>query len=215
VSDLAIGPGSDERRLAALARIVAEDVVADLRRAEDRATNEARRVTLEVEDRLADLERAARDLGTRRGASVQSAASRAGEREAAEVTAAAFDALAERFLTRVRLALQGLPGTPRHAAALRAWAAQAAARMDGPADVFVEAVHRPLLYEALLDAGARDFRLHADPRVHVGFVVRDLDGRTLLDRRPEALVAERRAELLALLRERVPAEPSAVSPASA
>jgi vacuolar-type H+-ATPase subunit E/Vma4 len=215
VSDVVNALASDERRLAALARVVAEDVVADLRRAEDRATNEARRATLEVEDRIAELERAARDLGTRRGATVDVAAARAGEREAAEVTAAAWDALAERFLARVRLALQGLPATPRHAAALRAWAVEAAARMDRPADVFVEGLHRPVLYEALLAAGARDVRLHADARVHVGFVVRDLDGRTLIDRRPEALLAERRAELLALLRERVPAEPSAVSPASA
>jgi hypothetical protein len=81
--------------------------------------------------------------------------------------------------------------------------------MDRPADVFVEAAHRAVLYDALLEAGARDFRLHADARVHVGFVVRDLDGRTLLDRRPEALVAERRAELLDLLRERVSGAPAA------
>lgn len=205
-------PVRDGERLAALARLVADDVVADLSRQADKARNEARRAVIEAEDRIAGLERAARDLGTRRGAAVEGAATRAGEREAEDVTGRAAHELAERFLARVKLGLAGLPGTPRHATALRAWAAEAAVRMDRPADVHVEAAHRAVLYDALLAEGARDFRIHADPRVHVGFVVRDLDGRTLLDRRPEALVAERHADLLALLSARVPPPPSTVAP---
>jgi vacuolar-type H+-ATPase subunit E/Vma4 len=205
-------PVRDEQRLAALARLVADDVVADLSRQADQARNEARRVVIEAEDQMAGLERAARELGRRRGAAVEGAASRAGEREAEEVTAEATHQLAERFLARVKLGLAALPGTPRHATALRAWAAEAAAKMDRPADVFVEGAHRAAVYDALLAEGARDFRIHADPRVHVGFVVRDLDGRTLLDRRPEALVQERRTDLLALLSDRVTPPPSTAAP---
>jgi hypothetical protein len=60
------------------------------------------------------------------------------------------------------------------------------------------------VYDALLAAGARDFRVLADPRIRAGFVARDGDGRTLLDRRPRALVEERRSLLGEELRRRVP-----------
>jgi vacuolar-type H+-ATPase subunit E/Vma4 len=208
MSDAPMRPTEEQRRLERLAQVVAEDVVADLNRETDRARNEARRVVHEAEERAETLAAAARRLGSARGSAVQAAAEREAERQARAVTTAAFDALAERFVTRVRLALQALPGTPPPPAALTAWAREAAVRMDRPSEVFVEAQHRPVLYEALLAAGARDFRVRADPRVHVGFVVRDLDGRTLVDRRPETLVVERRAELLELLRSRLPAPPT-------
>ena len=200
-------PPEEGRRLEHLARIVAEDVLSDLHRDADRATNEARRVVAEAEQRVEGLTAAAQRLGRARGSAVESSTQREAERESASVTTTAFGALRERFAARVRLALQALPGTPRHARALATWAREAAARMDRPADVYVEGVHRAAVYDALLAAGARDFRVHADPRVHVGFVVRDLDGRTLLDRQPEALLAERREALDALLGARLPAPP--------
>jgi vacuolar-type H+-ATPase subunit E/Vma4 len=201
-------PAPEEaRRLEHLARIVAEDVLSDLHRDTDRATNEARRLVAEAEQRALDLAAAAGRLGQARGMGVGAATLREAEREAAAVTSGALGALRERFAARVRLALQALPGTPRHAQALATWAREAAQRMDRPADVYVEGAHRAALYDALLAAGARDFRVHADPRVHVGFVVRDLDGRTLIDRRPEALLEERREALDALLAARLPAPP--------
>lgn len=195
------------RALERLARIVAEDALAELHRQTDRLTNEARRVVAEAEERVAGMASAARRLGAARGAAVETAVQRAAEAEATAVARGAFEALLDRFVVRVRLALAALPGTPRHAAALASWAREAAGKMDRPTDVHVEAPLRSAVYEALLTAGARDFRVHADARVHVGFVVRDLDGRTVFDARPESLVAAHREELADLLRASLPAPP--------
>lgn len=190
-----------------LARWVADDVADDLRRAEERATSEARRVLAEAEERAAELRAAARRLGGARGAAVRASAEAAGRAEAEGVAARAFEALRGRFLTRVRLGLEALAGTPAHARALAAWARAAAARSTGPAEVFVEAALRPAVFEALLAAGVRDVRVHADPRVRVGFVLRDLDGRTLLDVQPAALVADQQEALTQLLQKRCPPRP--------
>ncbi len=192
-------PGRSDPALEALARHVAQDALEEARRAAHRAQRLADEALEDARARAEGLEAAARRLGAARGSAVAAAARRAGAVEAAEVRAQAFAALLERFLTRVRLRLLSLPGTPRHARALAAWAREAAARAAGPVEVHVEAGLRPQVYDALLAAGLSDLRVHADPRVRVGFVVRDVDGRTLLDRRPEALIAERRAELEALL----------------
>lgn len=197
------GPAALERLL----RHVADDALDELRRAGDRARREAREALEAAEQRAEELEQAARRLGAVRGHAVAAAERQAGETQVRALTAGAWGALEERFLARVRQALAALPGTPRHATALKAWARQAAARASGPVDVFVEAGLRPAVYDALLEAGLTDLRVQADPRVRVGFVVRDLDGRTVLDRRPEALIEERRAELAALLRERLPVPP--------
>ncbi|MHC5012497.1 MAG: hypothetical protein ACYTG6_16395, partial [Planctomycetota bacterium] len=113
----------------------------------------------------------------------------------------------ERFLVRVRMALEALPDGPRYDEALRAWATGAARVLDRPADVFAAARDREGIYDALIAAGATDFQVHADRRIKVGFVVRDADGRTLVDRRPEAILAERSAALRQLLEERTPAPP--------
>ena len=121
--------------------------------------------------------------------------------------AGAFDRLAERFLKRVETALEGLRDTPRYDGTLARWATTAASAMDGPADVYAAAEDRGPLYEALLAAGATDFQVHVDRSIRLGFVVRDMDGKTILDRRPEAIVEQLRGELRNLLRERVPAPP--------
>lgn len=189
--------------LDALARRVADDVVDDLRRAEERARAEARRIVLEAQDYADDLARAARRLGSARGSAVAQAAERAGAAEAQALHARALDAVFERLLARLATALSALPGTERHAAALAHWAREAVQRAPGPVEVSCEAALRPAVYDALLAAGLVDLRVLADPRVRVGFVVRDLDGRLVLDRRPEALLAERRAELRHLLEQRL------------
>ena len=62
---------------------------------------------------------------------------------------------------------------------------------------------REAVYDALLEAGAEDFHVRVDRHVRAGFVVRDPDGRTVLDRRPEAVVEERGEELRLLLAEHV------------
>ena len=60
----------------------------------------------------------------------------------------------------------------------------------------------------LLEAGAEDFRVLIDRKTRAGFVVRDLDGRTVIDCRPEALVDGARDMLRGLLREAVPDTPT-------
>ncbi len=187
-------------RLLALAL---EEGRAEVRRVEDRAANEARRIVAEAEDRIDEVTRAARDLGRERGAVADRALEREADAEIESVRRRAFDALAERYLAGVLRALEDLPSSPRLADVLRAWAARAARAMDRPADVYAAPSDRPAVYDALLAAGAHDFRVHADHAVRVGFVVRDLDGRTLLDARPDALLAEAAPALRADLAERI------------
>jgi vacuolar-type H+-ATPase subunit E/Vma4 len=196
-----------------LLALVLEEARAEVARIEDRAANEARRLLGEAEERVEDVTRAARDLGRERGAVADRSLEREADAEVEGIRRTAFDALAQRFLRRVERALEDLPATPRYAAALSAWARRAAAAMDRPCDVLAAPAQRPAVYDALLAAGARDFRVHADHAVRCGFVVRDLDGRTVLDLRPAALVAEHAASLRDLLEARVePFAPEAAVP---
>ena len=79
--------------LRGLVRVVVEDAQAACRRRDDRARNEARKLVLEAEDRVADLRRAAEDLGRVRGEAADSAAQQAADREIETVHAGAFEAL--------------------------------------------------------------------------------------------------------------------------
>jgi vacuolar-type H+-ATPase subunit E/Vma4 len=205
----------ESRALETLARIVIEDARAEAGRAEDRAVNAARTLVRDAEDRIADLDRAARDLGRTRGVAADAAEAQSAVREIEVLQAGALDALFERYETRVRLALEALPkNESRYGAALRHWAALAAPAMDAPAEVFTAKRDRPSVYAALLETSAEDFHVRVDHRVHVGFVLRDLDGRTLFDARPAALVAAQRPALRALLEEVVPEAPVLEVPAS-
>jgi vacuolar-type H+-ATPase subunit E/Vma4 len=190
--------------LAALARIVVEDAEAACRREEDLALNESRRLVLEAEDRLAELRRAAHALGRTRGEAAEAAEAASADREVAAVHGAAFDALLERFLQRVAMRLRALPESEGYAGSLEHWARRAAAAIDGPVEVFCGRRDRPAVYEALLAAGAEDFHVRVDHGIGVGFVVRDLEGRTVSDLRPDALLAEHRDALRAILERHVP-----------
>jgi vacuolar-type H+-ATPase subunit E/Vma4 len=209
--------GYDPPELQGLVRVVIEDAEAACRRREDRALNESRRIVAEAEDRIAELREAARDLGRTRGEAVDDAQGEAAAREIEAVRGGAFDALWERFAKRLRMRLDALPESEGYAAALAHWAHEASAAMDAPAEVFTARRDRAAVYEALLAAGAEDFHVQVDHRIHVGFVVRDLDGRTLCDRRPAALTAAHEAAVRELLVAAVPPfedEPIASKPAS-
>ncbi|MDJ0972947.1 MAG: hypothetical protein QNJ98_00630 [Planctomycetota bacterium] len=171
---------------------------------EDRALGEARKIELAAEDRLAELEGAARDLGRARGMAVDRAREAEADREIDGIHAGAADQLWSRFRRHLLLALDGLPGTDGYGDALAAWAAHAARRIDRPVEVFAARRDRTAVYEALLDAGARDFQVQVERRHTVGFVVRDLDGRTVYDCRPEALLEGQEEALQALVASRVP-----------
>jgi len=195
--------------LDALARVVAEDAQAAVRRLRDRQANEARDLVRAAEEHVEELERAAQELGRVRGAALEEAFQREADHEIRAVLEGSFERLFERFELKVLTALHALRETDRYAPALRTWAAAAVRALDGPADVHAAPEDREAVYEALLEAGATDFQVHRDRGIRLGFVVRDLDGRTLLDRRPEAIVQERTAALRELLRARVPAPPAA------
>ena len=199
---------TESKALDALVRVVVEDADAGVRREQDRALNESRRLVLEAEDRVGELERAARELGQARGAATDEAEQRAAEQEVAGVGATAFHALLERFHSRVEMGLKALPGTDRYAAALETWARGAAIHMDRPAEVFTAKRDRAAVYGALLSTEAEDFQVRVDHGVHVGFVVRDLDGRLLFDAQPAALVEAHAGELERLLKTVVPERPS-------
>ena len=205
---------SESHMLETLARVVVEDAEAACRRAEERAFNEGRRVLDEAESHVEALGRAARALGRTRGRAAEAAEVRAGEAEIGTVEDGAFDALFERFLRHVAMGLKALPGAPSYAAALGSWAAHARRALDGPVEVFTARRDREAVFSALLAAGAEDFHVRVDHRVHVGFVVRTLDGHTRYDCRPEALLETRRDALRELLRGAVPAAPRGLAPAA-
>ncbi len=199
----------DTARLEPLADAVVQSSAARLRRVMDDATNRARAIVSEAEDRLAELESAAQEIGRVRGQATESAYERDADEEIEGVVAGAFDRLFERFQQRVRLALDALPEDPEaYAPAMQAWAQRAVAAMQGPSEVFAAARDRELLYDALLSAGAADFRVLVDRKTRVGFVLRDLDGRTVFDCRPTALVDQGAGALRALLSEAVPETPA-------
>lgn len=195
--------------LDALAAVVIDDARVSARRLRDRAANTARAAVLAAEAHVAALEEAARDLGRVRGAATEESFQREADREIRTVFDGAFDQVAERFELKVKTALEGLRSTGRYPAALKAWARSARDVMTGPTDVHTGPEDRDALYEVLLEAGAEDFQVHLDRGLRVGFVVRDLDGRTLLDRTPDAIVQRLGAELRSLLQSRVPSPPSA------
>ena len=201
---------SQSRALESLVRIVIEDAQTTVRREQDRALNESRRLVLEAEDRIAELARAAKELGHVRGQATDEAEQRAAQREVEQVGATAFDALLERFHSRVVMALKALPETDRYSAALKAWAGCAASTMDRPAEVSAAKRDRAAVYAALLATDAEDFSVRVDHGVHMGFVVRDLDGRLLFDARPEALVEGHADRLETLLRAAVSERPQLV-----
>lgn len=198
---------SESHMLETLVRIVVEDADAACRRVEDKALNAARRVVLEAQIRVDELTAAASDLGRTRGLAAEASEAQAAAREVGGVEAGAFEALFERFERRVRMGLEALPDTPRYGAALLAWAHAAVPHMDAPAEVFTAKRDRRPVYEALLAAGAEDFHVRVDHRTHVGFVARDLEGRSQYDCRPDALVTEHGAALRALLETAVPPPP--------
>lgn len=203
---------SESHVLEALAKVVVDHAEAACRREEDQARNEARAVVLEAEDRIAELTAAAKELGRTRGRAAEAAELQAGETEIAGVEAGAFDALFERFLRHVLMAVKALPQDPRYGDALVAWARRAAAGIDGPAEVFCAKRDRAAVYAALVEAGVEDFHVQVDHRVHGGFVARSLEGRTYHDCRAEALVESARDPLRALLERSVPPPPQGLGP---
>ncbi len=200
---------------------VIEHAHARCRHAEDRAAARRRELLLAAEDHVHALEEAAREIGRTRGASADLAASREARAEVEKVASEAFDRLLERFERRVKLALEALPSSPRYGDAIGGWARAAARQIDGPVEVHTAPRDREAVYEALLQAGVEDFRVRAERRIGCGFVVRDMDGRTVADLRPEALVASRRPDLRRLLEAvvprptgLVPVDPEPATPAS-
>jgi vacuolar-type H+-ATPase subunit E/Vma4 len=185
-----------------LITLLVDDATRALRREDDQARNEARELKAAAQAHVDELMRAAKDLGRVRGEAHETTLQAEADAEVADVAGAAFEALAERFERRVLLALAELGGD---VSALAGWAAQSVPRMDGPAEVFCAKRDRRAVYDALLAAGATDFQVLTDHRTHVGFVVRDLDGRTLVDCRPEGLLDANREALRALLKGAVPA----------
>jgi vacuolar-type H+-ATPase subunit E/Vma4 len=169
--------------------------------AEAAAGREAREAIEGAEAHVEALVRAARNLGRVRGRAVDASATTEAEREVRALLDGARGRLRERFLARVVLAVGALPGTPRYARALATWAGEARALMEAPTEVFAAPRDREAVYDALLAAGAEDFRVLADRRIACGFVVRDADGRTVIDRRPEAVVEAHAERLGALLGE--------------
>lgn len=203
---------SESHVLEALAKVVIDDAESACRRAEDKARNEARRIVLEAEDRIAELTTAAKALGRTRGQAAEAAEVAAGEVEIAGVEDGAFDALFERFLRHVLMAAKALPQGPRYGPALTAWAREAHEAIDGPAEVFCAKRDRSAVYDALLAAGVEDMHVQVDHRVHGGFVARSLEGRTLFDCRAEALVDRHRDALRTLLEGVVPPPPKGLGP---
>ena len=185
-----------------LVTLLIEDATRALRREEDQALNESRAAQAAAQAHVDELMRAAKDLGRVRGEAHETTLEAEAAAEVADVAAAAFDALVERFERRVLLALADLGGD---SSALAGWAAQAVSHMVGPTEVQCAKRDRRAVYDALLAAGGRDFQVLTDHRIQVGFVVRDLDGRTLVDCRPAGLLEAHREALHDLLRAAVPA----------
>lgn len=208
---------SSPRFMPSLDRLVeglVEDAATRLRREEnaERALLERQR---EASAEAAEVAlAAARRLGAARAEFVRRSIEEAAERELHEIATQAADRFLERVRARLVLALGELPKTPeRYEAALVACAKAALAEAHPPLEVRTAKHDRDRVYVALLAAGHEDFQVVGDPRVHVGFVVGDLDGRIQYDARPEGLVAARAADIAAWIGEVVapfdpPAKPS-------
>ena len=175
---------------------VLADAKVSCRRVHDRALNHARDVVRAAEDELESLAAAAREQGSKRGATAEAACMRSAEREVNAVLATSSGSLVERFEARVRMALNALPGSPRYERAIESHFAKLAANaMDRPSEVRVAKRDRDMVYRALLDAGAEDFQVVVDHTQTVGFEVLDLDGRRLFSCRPDALIDTHREKL--------------------
>lgn len=205
-------PSTRPEDLEVLLDAVADHARRRLVKLDGRTARRRREILAAAEEHVRALEVAAEDLGDVRGRAVEASVEASAEAEVREVVEGAFDRLCERFLRRVRSALDALPEEPGYADALRAWASEAASRMSGPCEVFAAPKDADPVYEALLAADAVDFRVLTDRRVRCGFVVRDLDGRTVLDRRPEALLEERAEALREILQGATPPAPTLEAP---
>lgn len=196
-------PGHEaEASLARLASLVVDDAARRVRRESNRALAEARQLVADAEEHVEALRRAAKALGRTRGSAAEAALQREAEREVESVLASAREAFTERFHRRLVLALEErLRDADRRAAAYAAHARDAAARITGPVEIRSLAAAREAVYDAFLGAGVEDFQVVGDPRIHVGFVVRDLDGRTVFDARPAAIVEAHAAEIAGWLDE--------------
>ncbi|MGE0193098.1 MAG: hypothetical protein AB7T63_13775 [Planctomycetota bacterium] len=185
------GPHGDEAAtaLARLASLVVEDAARRARRETHRALAEARQLVTDAEDHVEALRRAAKALGRTRGSAAEAALQREAEREVEGVLASARQAFAERFHRRLALALEErLRDDQQQRTAFALYARRAAASITGPVEIRTLAARREAVYDAFLAAGVEDFQVVGDPRIHAGFVVRDLDGRTVFDARPAAIV---------------------------
>ncbi|MEZ6025227.1 MAG: hypothetical protein R3E85_03475 [Planctomycetota bacterium] len=188
--------------LARLASLVVDDAARRVRRESNRASAEARQLVADAEEHVEALRRAAKALGRTRGSAAEAALQREADREVETVLASARQAFAERFHRRLVLALEERLRDPDpRATAYATYARNAAERITGPVEVRSLAAAREAVYDAFLAAGVEDFQVVGDPRIHVGFVVRDLDGRTVFDARPTAIVEAHASEIAAWLDE--------------
>lgn len=166
-----------------------EDAESLVRREEDASQARARTLRAAALDHVESLTRAAKQLGAVRGRAAEASLQAEAEREIEGVHTGAMDALFERFERRVVLALKHLTDDEAaYGRALAAWSRHAAAAMLRPTEVRCRRRDKVRVYEALLAAGAEDFHVVGEPRIHGGFLVLDLDGRTVFDAQPEALV---------------------------
>lgn len=188
-----------------LADIILDDADRLCLHAEDTALAEARAIEADTHTRLEELESAAREIGRTRGQAADRAREAEADREIRGVYEGAADALWSRFSRQLRMALDALPQGPDYLRALDAWAAHAAEAIDRPVEVFAARRDRAAVYDALLSSGAKDFQVQVEHRHTVGFVVRDLDSRTVYDCRPDALLGAHDAALQELLLSQVPA----------
>ena len=159
------------------------------RRIHDRGVNASRDLVHAAEKEVESLSAAARELGSKRGATAEAACMRSAQREVETVLRASRGSLVERFEARVRMALNQLRQSPRYERAIASHFAVCAAKvMDRPSEVRVAKQDRDAVYDALLEAGAEDFQVVVDHAQTVGFEVLDLDGRRLYSCRPDALI---------------------------
>ncbi len=193
---MSVEPDDGAAALDRLAHLVIENAATRARREANRASAEARRLIEEAEDHVAALRRAARALGRTRGLAAERALERESQKQVESIVANARAAFGERFRRRLVLTIEERLGDPAvRARAFAAFARDAATRITGPVEVRVLAALREEVYDALLAAGVDDFQVLGDPRIHAGFVVGDLDGRTVFDARPRSIVEAHAAEI--------------------
>ena len=187
-----------------LLSLLLDDAEREDRRIEDRGLAEARRARAEAEAHVESLTAAAKELGFTRGEAASAAMQDDVDAEIAKVHAGALDSLFERFQRRLVLATEALRDDERYGGLVRRYAQEAFQVVTGPVEVGARAADRALVYDALIAAGFSDFSVVPEPRLNVGFVVRDLDGRLLFDARPAARISAQTEVLRTRVEERVP-----------